>query len=342
MVKNQVNKGLVTEETLRCYFNTIGYFSVRGVPLVYKNYEVTDVDLWLYIKASSLSSERVCVDVKRKRTPQAMERILWVKGLKSIIGVEKAMVATSDNRPETRAFGSLHKIGVLQGDFLKRVNDAYKPKERLTEEELLLKLNTPCIVEPQIKWHLFYINAKAQLIDSLNFNGCNRLLVANETLFKEYAASNGSEVAIRLLYIITAYVLIMVDFISPNHVPLEASVRKELLTEGFRYGEAGHQKTEESIQMTIDLLNVSGGMDLCSKDLLEEEFNKQVSEYRADVLGEFFSRSETIKNIYNTAKHFESLGYSKKLEHPKDIPSQQKSVIGILCDFYGIDRKEII
>jgi hypothetical protein len=92
-------KGLVAEEALRCYFRDIGYFAVRGIPLTYKETDVTDVDIWLYVKPTSLTSERACVDVKRKRTPQVMERVLWTKGLKDVLGVDRAIVVTSDDRP---------------------------------------------------------------------------------------------------------------------------------------------------------------------------------------------------------------------------------------------------
>ena len=101
------DKGAVAEEALRAYFCSIGYFVVRSVPFVYKNYEITDVDLWLYVKATSLSAERICVDVKRKRTPQAMERVLWTRGLKDLLGVDRAIVVTTDNRPEIRPTSGL-------------------------------------------------------------------------------------------------------------------------------------------------------------------------------------------------------------------------------------------
>lgn len=48
-------KGYQMEELLRRYFIRSGYFTVRGVPFVYEGFEVTDIDIWLYDRPSSVS-----------------------------------------------------------------------------------------------------------------------------------------------------------------------------------------------------------------------------------------------------------------------------------------------
>ena len=153
MIKSIGQKGLTAEESLRAYFRSTGYFVVRSIPLVYRNYDVTDVDLWLYVKATPLAAERACVDVKRRKTPQAMERVLWTKGLKEVLSVDRAIVVTSDNRPETREFGAAHGVNILQGDFLQHVVTTFPLGQRLTEEEFFTTLKSPCVVNPDVeKW----------------------------------------------------------------------------------------------------------------------------------------------------------------------------------------------
>ncbi len=74
-MKSQPLKGSVAEEALRNYFLSIGYYVARGIKFTFHRFDVTDVDLWLYARNSPLSRERICVDIKNKKTPQALERI---------------------------------------------------------------------------------------------------------------------------------------------------------------------------------------------------------------------------------------------------------------------------
>ncbi len=80
--QHPINKGYRMEESLRSYFLKTGYYVVRDVPFVYGGFDITDIDLWLYGRASSVSREITIVDAKNRRTPQAMERIFWVQGLR--------------------------------------------------------------------------------------------------------------------------------------------------------------------------------------------------------------------------------------------------------------------
>ncbi len=343
MVKKTGAKGVVAEEALRGYFRSAGYFVVRGIPLNYKNYNVTDVDLWLYVKATSLAAERACVDVKRKRTPQVMERVLWTKGLKGVLGVDQAIVVTSDNRPETRDFGSAHGVTILQGDFLQRVITSFPLSDRLTEDELFSRLKTPCVVNSDVEWRNWFRRLKANLLDSLNFDGCNSFLLAVKLLLDEYLATGkSSEVPVRLLYAIIAYLLICLDYTSRSFIHLDLSARTAVLTDGFRYGEVGRKRTEEILHMALQLLVEAEKSDLFSDEALRGELERQVSEYRAEILAEYFAKVEALKNLFEVARTFEEHAYSKTLLRPHEGPSEQKAVIGLLCDLLGHDRKKII
>ncbi len=96
----KVNKGEVMEELLRDYFMQAGYYVVRGVPFVYEGFDITDIDLWLYSRTSSISREITIVDIKNKKTPQAIERIFWTKGLAEAVGAGNAIVASTEKDPK--------------------------------------------------------------------------------------------------------------------------------------------------------------------------------------------------------------------------------------------------
>jgi hypothetical protein len=142
MSESKIAKGEHAEESLRHYFLSLGYYVVRGVPFSYRGIEVTDVDLWLYLRSSSISRERACVDIKNRKTPQAIERVFWAKGLQQVLKLEKCIVATTDNRKEPVDFGALHNISVLSGDFIQRIIKTFPTsKERISEEALLAELS---------------------------------------------------------------------------------------------------------------------------------------------------------------------------------------------------------
>lgn len=336
-------KGIVAEEALRNYFLRTGYFAVRGVPFNYRSFDVTDVDIWLYIRSTSLARERTCVDVKRKKTPQAMERVFWTKGLREVLGVERAIVVTNDNRVETRDFGSAHGITVLHGDFVNRILDGYTPVNRLTEEEFIALLKSPCVTDPNVAWPRWYRSVKSKLIEALNFDGCNQLLLGIDLALKEYLATGkSSALPLRLLYILISYFLICLDHASRAITHLELNERRLRLTDGLRFGEAGQARTAEIAEMALNLIAQSGKASLFSQADLTNELQKQLADYPAEILSEHFAKTDILKTLFERARGFESRGYSPNLVFPQDCHSEEKAVLGVLCDFFKIDRKDII
>ena len=343
MSKKSGAKGLAAEEALRCYFLSTGYFVVRSVPFDYKSYNVTDVDLWLYIRATSLARERACVDVKRKRTPQAMERVFWTKGLREALGIERAIVVTTDNRSETRDFGTANGVIVLHGDFLQRVINGFAPVDRITEEEFLTLLDAPCVINSAVQWRRWYHNLKAKLIDGLDFDSCNAYLLAIKLLLDEYLVTGKSAIIpVRLLYATISYLLVCIDYASRSVAHLDIGERKSCLTDGFRYGEAGRRRTEEIVDMALLLLEDSGKTNLLSQPELRSEFERQSGDYPAEILAEHFAKLESLKYLFELARGFERQAYSRLLVLPDQCPSEQKAVIGLLCDFLRQDRRAII
>lgn len=89
-----------------------------------------------------MSRERVNVDIKNKKTPQALERIFWAKGLQTVLGLDSCVVATTDGRPDVRDFGLQHDVKVLDGKFLARLTKSAKSQQdRISEEEFLRELD---------------------------------------------------------------------------------------------------------------------------------------------------------------------------------------------------------
>ncbi|HML95002.1 MAG TPA: hypothetical protein PKC29_06195 [Thermodesulfobacteriota bacterium] len=343
-IQRTTQKGQAAEEAVRNYFISQGYFVVRGIPFIYKGFDVTDIDLWLYKKSSSITRERSCVDIKRRATPKAMERMLWTIGLKEVLDLNYAIVVTSDNRDETREFGIANGVTVLQGNFLKRaIDDFLKSNIRITEDELFSGLNVPPVINSRITWARFFKSRKSILVSQLSFNSCNRLLKDISILLEEYLVSNKKpEASIRLLYIHIAYFLINTDYRLSFIAHYDTTTLKKILNEGFRYGESGLQRTQEIVDIATKLLVNSGHGDLFSKEMFKEEVNKQFSNHSVEILAEYFAKPEIVNKLFDQAIHFEHYAYRRDIILPSNLPTELKATLGLFCDYLKIDRREII
>ncbi len=335
----QIPKGSAAEEALRNYFLSIGYFVVRGAKFTYHRFDVTDVDLWLYARNSPLSRERICVDIKNKKTPQALERIFWAKGLQDVLGLDSCIIATTDSRPDVREFGLQHNIKVLDGKFLGRLTKSPRSQlERLTEEQFLEQLEEGSMGRLGGDWRGRYELSKSRLLDSLTFDGCNAWL--NDIAY--YLGQLGAQVQPwRLLYTACAHLLIAIDFILREHVTADHEQRRSVLDRGFRYGDSGKVFTEKVGRMAASLVG-SVAADPGLAETVQRELEEQAAHVRAEILAEFFSKTGSLSGFFEVAKEFEAAAFAPVAPKPDALSSAAKSVLGVLADFSGVDRKAAI
>lgn len=340
--KQSIGKGAQAEETLRKYFLDLGYFVVRGIKFKYQGYDVTDVDLWLYMRPSALTRERVIVDIKRKRTPQAIERIFWTKGLQNILGLEGCIVATTDKRDAVREFGKLNGVAVLDGNFLTRLQGQLRPMEnRLANEELVASLDPDGLGKLRGDWQSKIELSKSRLLTHLDFSGCNTWL-ADASFFAEQAIvdSQRRDAASRLLYLTTAFFLVALDYIFRDLSFTEAAFKSQSLRDGFIHGSIGKAGLEETLSRTIAFIeNYLPDGSKWSKQLRKSVLDA-FEDVPADVLKEFFSKEEISRALFGYAVKFEEAAYSRSFILPHDLDNDLKSVLGVLLDFSQIERRK--
>jgi hypothetical protein len=338
-VSEQALKGPAAEEALRNYFLSIGYFVVRGCKLRYSRFDVTDVDLFLYGKSSALSRERLNVDVKNKKTPQALERILWVKGLQTVLGFEASVVATTDTRVDVRSFGLEHGVKVLDGAFLGRLTRSGRThQERITEEKLFEEIDRDSLGKLGGDWRGRYEASKSRLLDSLSFDGCNAWLEDAFFFLKEGIHLQSSCVW-RLAYFNIACFLIGVDFVLREHVAADHEQRRKFLDGGCRYGSAGRAYMEKVGKLASALVaSVQPGLG----DTVHRALAEQAEGVRAKVLAEHISKSQVASTLFDLAKEFESLAFSSQVQTPASLTTSAQGFLALIADFHGFDRKLVL
>lgn len=327
-----INKGEQMEELLRAYFINLGYYVVRGVKYRYEGLDVTDVDLYLYGRSSSLTRDRINVDIKNKKSPQAFERILWANGLKKLLGFNSCIVATTDQRGVTHSFGQLHDTLVLDGAFLGKLRNQNLP-ERLTEEDLLQKLSKykSHKTYDNKDWKFLYESSKSRLLTELDFAGFNgTLLLLQYFLEKAFSDIQKREDATRMVYLVLSHLLIIIDFIVKDIAFLETSEKEKKLSEGFNFGNLGKDGVDKILSIAIQ---ISGNKS-------QSSIAKSLENSDTDILKEFFSKNENAKKLYNWAKELEIAGYSPNFINPNTFEPTIKGVLSVILDYSKIERKK--
>ncbi|WP_460155763.1 hypothetical protein [Pseudomonas sp. S2_H10] len=335
-----LGKGYIAEELLRAYFSKAGYYVVRGVPFNYEGYSVTDIDLWLYSRSSSVSREITIVDAKNKKTPQAIERIFWVQGLKVATGATSAIVATTDKRPEVKDFGKEMGVVVLDGSFLGRLGsrDGLDPM-RLSDEELIKNLEGYALDKIDGDWKGKIKFCKSLLSKGLSFDNCNEWL-AQGKFFANSAVSNlpQRENALRCLYLICSFVAISIDYLLKDFAFLEQAERNATLEEGFKYGTRGRSGLKKILELSLGLVEQHASEGIATSRQVRASIERQLEDLHADILSDFFSRPEVARQLFGVAKEFEQLAMARQFSSHNSSSVELKSMLYCLMDHWSIDR----
>ena len=326
-----LSKGELMEELLRNYFLTLGYYVVRGIKFKYEGIDITDVDLYLYGRSSSLTRQRINVDIKNKKTPQAFERILWANGLMKLLNFNSCIVATTDQRPVIHAFGHIHNTTILDGSFLSKLRSNTFP-DRLTEEVLLSKLSRHQSYKTfgNKDWRYIYESSKSKLLTEQDFSGFNSAL---DTLIyfidKVLTDEQKREDATRMVYLVLSHLLIIIDYIVKDIAFLDTSDREKKLSDGFKFGNLGKAGVDKIISMAVQ---ISGNKSTNS-------FLKSLDNTPTEILKDFFSKNDNTKNLFIWSREFEQLGYKKQFVNPDQMNAPLKGVLSVMLDFAKIDRR---
>lgn len=325
-------KGELMEELLRNYFLSLGYYVVRGVKFRYQGIDITDVDLYLYGRSSILTRQRINVDIKNKKTPQAFERILWANGLMKLLNFNSCIVATTDQRPVIHSYGQLHNTLILDGAFLTKLRSNSFP-DRLTEEDLLTKLQKHKSYKTfdNKDWRFIYETSKSRLLTEQDFSGFNSAL-AYLVYFIDKAIIDEQkrEEATRMIYIVLSHLLIIIDFIVKDIAFLNTDDKEKKLLDGFKFGNLGKDGVDKIISIAVQI----------SDNKSANSFLKSLESIPTDILKDFFSKNENSKNLFNWSKELENVGFKKILINPNQIETHLKGIISVMLDFAKIERRK--
>jgi len=333
-------KGPMLEEALRAYFMKAGYFVVRGVPFTYEGFDVTDIDCWLYGRASSVSREITIVDIKSKKTPQAIERIFWCAGLQRAVGANRAIVATTDKRPEVKDFGRELEVLVLDGTFLGKLQhrDAHL-EQRLSDEEFFDCIGAGPLDKLDGNWKARVRKGKALLARGPSFDTCIEWL-AQGRYFAEQASTRKIQApnALRCLYLMCAFVAIGVDYELRDLSFTETGERAQLIAEGFTYGSKGRTGLKKLVDLSIGLVSEYANQGRAIANQVKAKIENSLDAIPTSILGDYFGRRDVLGSLFQTGRELEELAMAREFRHHSTASTEVRALLGCLLDYWGIDR----
>lgn len=340
----KISKGFGMEESLRSYFLKAGYYVSRGVPFRYDNFDITDIDLWLYHRTSPFSREVSIVDIKNKKTPQAIERIFWAQGLKSAIKANNAIVATTDRRREVTDFGRDLGIVVLDGSFLSRLDKLDNLLgERLTEEEFTSLVQSYVLEKMDGGWISRMRLCKSLLASDLGFDGCNEWLF-HLGFFMEQAVTKPQqrEIASRCYFLILSYLAITVDYLLKEILFLEQSTRIQLLRDGFTFGDRGKAGMEQILDVTMNLVEQHAENGTSISGQVKSSIRRSLATNNSAILAEHLSKNDVARCLFQVAVELESAAMSRRFVELASLGIESRSFVLCIADYFGVERSRLL
>jgi hypothetical protein len=337
-------KGLDLEEALKAYFWQAGYFVVRGVPFRLDGEDVTDIDLWVYERPAALTRRRLIVDAKNRRSPRVSERIIWASGLRAALGVDGAIVATTDQRSTARNLAKALNVVLLGGDAVTKLTHSEQliKGDQLRSEELDQAVKRVDESRRSSEWRQNLRDARGALISGMGVQSANSNLAisgyfAQQTLAAQ-PRSEQAQVALRLLYLTSAFAAISLDFALADQAFRSHEERRHAITQRIRFGEAEGVAT---VRAAIGLARKYADNGAAVAKQIEYGFNGDAERVPAEIIADYVARISGSDALFNISRELERASSSIELPGFDDLRSEAKSLLGVFLDFNGISREKV-
>jgi hypothetical protein len=340
-------KGPDLEETLKEYFWQAGYFAVRGLPFRLDDEDITDVDLWLYERPAALTRRRLILDAKNKKVPKAAERLVWTRGLQSALGVDGAMVASTDKRQSSRRLARAMGVTLLDGDAISKLTtttrlqlDDQYPSEQF--DDLFKDVDTS---RRSNDWRSALLTVRASLLTNFGVHSANTALrvagfFGEQSVFAA-PRSGQANVALRGFYSACAYAAIGLDFVLADLAFRSQDERRTALINGIRYGHTGTNEALATVRAAIGLVRQHAPNGNSVAKQVERGFQEQAANVSAETIADYVARLSSADALYIVARELERNAYKIDMVHYDALSVEARSLLGVFMDFHNLSREKI-
>ena len=340
-------KGLDLEEALKAYFWQAGYFVVRGIPYRLEGELVTDIDLWLYERPAALTRRRLIVDAKKRKSPKVSERLIWTNGLRAALGVDGAIVATTDKRPSARKLSKALNITLLDGEAVAKLtkSDQLKNSCQLRSEQFDNAVKLVDEGRRSSEWRKNLQDARASLISGMGVQSTNTNLAASaffaEQTLSAHPRSEQAQLALRLFYRTSAFAAISLDYVLADQAFRSRADRRQSIIDSIRFGESDAAAALPTIRVAIGLARKYVENGTAAAKQIEYGFFGDADRIPAEIIGDYVVQVSASDALFNVAREIEWASTSVELPSYDEMSSEAKSLLGVFLDFNGISRERI-
>lgn len=334
------SKGVFFEEVVREFLFKEGYFALRGVSFRTMANDVTDIDIWLYGKVGNARTTTV-VDAKNKKTPKAFERILWAKGLQSIVKADRAIVATTDTNAIVAKFAAENSIQILTKNFVDTTEASKDAEQRISFEQFVAEVKSYQFQKEDGDWLFRIHDAKSSLVSLPGFQSFNRA-VNHFRFFGERLVTRPQleGIALRCILMCASVAAVALDIALTELQFSDARTREQMIKSGIIYGEGNSDRIRTTISRVLNLVETSVENGPVIGRQIAKSLEIQFQNIRADIISEYFVNTARSDELFRASRDLDRLAFSNG-EARVDVPSSTKAIVGILADFVSIPRSTI-
>lgn len=341
--KRAGDKGGSAEECLREYFRGLGSLAIRSIPVRQGTEDVTDVDLWVYTRASAHSRQISIVDVKNKRRGKAFERAVWVKGLQSTLRADEAIIASQGIGDSAQRFAERMNVRVVSRPVFDAIIKRYAAQEgRLSLEEVNEQWRLTQTGRTSVKARVEL--AKAEIASGLSFSSLNHWIDETADFIRlSIEREDAPGPLARAAYFCGALTAMGADFLGKHHSLSELSERREYFKEGLIFGRSGRHAGKTYLDFAENVVTEYLDPSGASAAKIRAGFERAIGKLPIQSLVENFSRPNASAELFKAALALEGACFSSGAIAFRDVESvEAKSLLGLISDYAGIPRRDVL
>lgn len=336
----EIDKGGLAEEALRLYFQSLGSFVVRGPKVRAGRDHVTDIDIWVYTRASIHARHIAIVDIKNKRRAKGYERLIWVKGLQSAVGADEAIVATMASKEELKPFASRLGVKLLSANVFKAIIARYKAAPARLSSEQIEDLWAKVKVDGAKDLAALMEKNLVELSLGLNFAAMNVWIdEAAKLLIFTHDHERRLGPAARAVLLLAALIAVCADYMGRNTAFAENEERRGYFREGLLFGSTEEGTANRYLafaeKVATDFVDRSGA----TASSIRMGFQRAVGNLPIGAFIDLFARPTAGRELFDAALQLEAAAFSINEPNFGALPPEGKTIIAILIDYAGLERQ---
>lgn len=341
--ESDLDRGGVSEEALRLYFQSLGAFVIRGAKVRAGRDYVTDIDLWVYTRASVHVRHIAIVDIKNKRRSKGYERLIWLKGLQVAVRADEAIVATAASRDDLKPFAARMGIKLISDQVFKAVVARFAHQElRFNSEDLERMWRTVRIEGAKDLAALMETNL-VELSLGLSFTAMNVWIdeAAKLLVYCRDHERRPGPVA-RAVLLLASLVAICADYMGRNTAFSDTNTRRTYFREGLLFGKAEEGTSDRYLafaqKVATDFVDNTGA----AAASIRIGFQRAAENLPVSGFIDIFARPAAGRELLDAAAQLESAAFSRVEPNFAGLPTEAKTLIALLVDYAGLDRRHFL